>query len=193
MQFRRLAFVAGLAVPLACATPIHVRTAAAPDAQFANLHTFIVMAAPQRRDANSSNDDPMLQNSITYHALHNDLVSNFQERGYVIDSTKPDFAVAAYATARQKLNVNEYDYGYPYWRHGWWGPIGVPDVTEYTEGTVVVDVINPTSKELLWRGQGVADVSDDPQTYAKELARTVAHIVDRFPEQTQSSGVATSR
>jgi hypothetical protein len=183
MQPRQLALILGVAVPVACAAPVHVRTAAAPDANFGNLHTFIVMAAPQRTsNSERDNDDPMLQNSITYHALHADLVSNFQERGYVIDSANPDFAVAAYATARQKLNVAEWDYGYPYWRHGWWGPIGVPEVTEYTQGTVVVDVINPKTKELLWRGQGIASVSDDPQVYAKELARTVARITDRFPE-----------
>jgi hypothetical protein len=185
MQVRKLTVGLGVVMAAACAAPIHVRTAAAPNANLTTLHTFLVMATPPRTGnagGGSSNVDPMLQNSITGQALHNDLISNFQERGYVVDSTKPDFAVAAYATARQKLNVDEYNYGYPYWRHGWWGPIGVPDVTEYTEGTVVVDVINPTSKELLWRGQGVADVSDDPQTYAKELARTVAHIVDRFPE-----------
>ena len=175
----------GLAFLASCAT-VQVRTAAAPGTQFSSLHSFVVMATPRRRDPGGEGDqfnsiDPMLQNSITYRALHNDLVSNFQERGYVVDSAKPDFAVAAYATARQRLNVTDYDYGYPYWRHGWWGPV-VPAITEYTEGTVVVDVINPTTKELLWRGQGTASVSDDPQTYAKELARTVAKIVDRFPE-----------
>ena len=124
----------------------------------------------------------MLQNSITYRALHNDLVSNFQERGYVIDSAKPDFAVAAYATARQRLNVTDYDYGYPYWRHGWWGPV-VPAITEYTEGTVVVDVINPTTKELAlaWPGHGIRSPTI-PSTYAKEIAMTVAKIIDRFPE-----------
>ena len=177
--------IVGLTAVVACATPVQVRTAAAPNTQFSTLRTFIVMQAPRRRGGGDepNNDDPMLQNSITYHALHNDLVSNFQERGYVIDSAKPDFAVAAYATARQRLNVNEWDYGYPYWRHGWWGPIE-PVVTEYTEGTVVVDVINPTTKELLWRGQGIASVSDDPQTYAKELARTVEKIIARFPEAT---------
>jgi hypothetical protein len=178
---KRIAIL-GLAM-IACATPVHVRTAAAPDAQFSNLHKFIVLATPRPRSGGDgqSNDDPMLQNSITYRALHNDLVSNFQERGYVIDSANPDFAVAAYATARQKLDVSQYDYGYPYWRWRWWGP-PEPVVTEYTEGTVVVDVVNPKTKVLLWRGQGVASVSDDPQTYAKDLARTVEKIIERFPE-----------
>jgi hypothetical protein len=194
MRLSRLLPILTLALPAACAPAIHVRTAAAPDAQLTNLHSFIVLAAPKRRSGSNpaSEDDPMLQNSITNQALHRDLISNFQEHGYVIDSAKPDFAVAAYASAQQKLDVTQYDYGYPYWRHGWWGPIGVPEVTQYTEGTVVVDVINPTTKELLWRGTGKASVSDDPQVYAKELAKTVATIVDRFP-QAAAATVAEGR
>jgi hypothetical protein len=180
----RRILIVGLVTMSACATPVQVRTAAAPNTQFQALHTFIVMATPVPRSAGSdqNNIDPMLQNSITYRALHNDLVSNFQERGYVIDSANPDFSVAAYASSRQRLDVTQYDYGYPYWRWRWWGP-PVPEVTQYTEGTVVIDVVNPKTKELLWRGQGVASVSDDPQTYAKELARTVEKIVDQFPER----------
>jgi Domain of unknown function (DUF4136) len=194
MRTTKLLPLLALVMPAACAPAIHVRTAAAPDANLTNLHTFIVMATPERRSGENpaGADDPMIQNSITYRALHNDLVSNFQESGYVIDSAKPDFAVAAYASARQKLDVNQYDYGYPYWRHGWWGPVGVPEITQYTEGTVVIDVINPTTKELLWRGQGTASVSDNPQVYAKELAKAVAAIVDRFPKAAPST-VAESR
>lgn len=188
MRLSKLVPILTLALPVACAPAIHVRTAVAPDATLTNLHTFIVLA-PQRKSGTTQadEDDPMLANSITYQALHNDLVSNFQEHGYVIDSAKPDFAVAAYASARQKLDVSQYDYGYPYWRHGWWGPIDVPQITQYTEGTVVVDVINPTTKALLWRGQGKAAVSDNPQTYAKELAKTVATIVDKFPSAATAS------
>jgi Domain of unknown function (DUF4136) len=183
-----------LVIPAACAPGVQVRTAAAPDAHLTNLRTFIVMATPSRRARAGASDevDPMLENSITYHALHADLISNFQEHGYVIDSAKPDFAVAAYASARQKLDVTQYDYGYPYWRYRWWGPLDYPEITQYTEGTVVIDVIDPKTKDLLWRGQGVASVSDDPQVYAKELAKTVAKIVDRFPPAAPAT-VAESR
>ncbi len=52
---------------------------------------------------------------------------------------------------------------------------------EYTEGSVIVDVVNPKTKELLWRGQGVARVSDDPNVYAKELEQTVNAILKKFP------------
>jgi hypothetical protein len=53
--------------------------------------------------------------------------------------------------------------------------------TQYTEGTVIVDVFDPKTKNLLWRGQGVATVSDNEAQYEQDLKRTVEAIVDKFP------------
>jgi Domain of unknown function (DUF4136) len=172
------AMTAGLMA--ACASA-HVRTTATPQVQLTNLHTFTVLDTPRRRSgADRGDNDPMLQNSITSRALRRDLIAQFEARGYTLDSVKPDFTVAYYATADEKRDVSDYDSGYR-WRPGWWGPIAYPDVQQYTQGTVIIDAINPTTKALEWRGQGVARVSDDPQTYANELGKTVEAIVDRFP------------
>jgi hypothetical protein len=46
---------------------------------------------------------------------------------------------------------------------------------------VIVDVFDPRTKDLLWRGQGVAAVSDDEQQYEQELKKAVEAIVDKFP------------
>jgi hypothetical protein len=55
-------------------------------------------------------------------------------------------------------------------------------VHDYTEGSVTIDVIDPRTMELVWRGQGVAAVSDDPMRYAAELDRSVTAILGRFPQ-----------
>ncbi len=54
-------------------------------------------------------------------------------------------------------------------------------MSEYTEGSLIVDVINPTTKQLVWRGRGVAFVSDDERQYEADLAKTVTAILDKFP------------
>ena len=56
-----------------------------------------------------------------------------------------------------------------------------PTVTQYTQGTVIVDVFDPKTKDLLWRGQGVAAVSDNEQQYEQDLQKAVEAIVDKFP------------
>ena len=60
-------------------------------------------------------------------------------------------------------------------------------VSEYTQGSVIVDVIDPKTMELIWRGQGVATVSDDPATYNKELDKSVSKILNSFPPASTAS------
>jgi hypothetical protein len=186
MSMKMPATLAAILVAAATAcNPVTVRTTVAPDAHLANLRTFTI-ATPKVKKANavSDNNDPMLSNSISNQALRQDLTMDFQAKGYTLTSNSPSFAVAYYASAQQKLDVTDWDYGYSYWGyHRFWRGYGYPveTVQQYTEGTVIVDVIDPATKELLWRGQGQANVSQDPSTYTAELAKTVQAIVAKFP------------
>jgi hypothetical protein len=56
-----------------------------------------------------------------------------------------------------------------------------PIVTKYTEGTLFVDVFDPKTKDLLWRGQGIAPVSANEQVYEQDLQKAVEAVVDKFP------------
>jgi len=187
-----LAAPAAMLALTACAS-VDVRTVTSPDANLAAVHTFNVMPHPEQPPLYApSANDPMLVNSISNRALRTDLVKGFENRGYVL-ADNPDFAVAYYASTRQKLDVTYWDYGYPFyprWWGGWaapgWGPYD-STVTQYTEGTVIVDVINPKTKELLWRGSGVATVSDDEAKYEQDLWKTVTAILDKFPQAPRGS------
>jgi hypothetical protein len=180
----------------ACSSGIQVRTTTAPDANLAALRTFRILKAPQRRaDAPSlSQSDPMLDNSITNRALRQDLVQGLESKGYTLDTSNPDFVVAYDAGTKAKMDTTYWNpdpfwrYGYRGYRYGWawpWygyaAPYPAVRVQEYTEGSVIVDVVDPKTKELLWRGQGMARVSDDPNTYAKEIDKTVQAILKKFP------------
>jgi len=187
MRSRRPAFPAApaaLILALTACASVDVRTVTSPHADLVALRTFNVMSQPTRH-AQDVAEDPLLVNSISDGALRADLVKAFQDRGYVL-SDHPDFSVAFYASAKQKLDVNYWDYGYPYYPY-WWGGWGpgfdpyAPRATEYTQGTVVIDVIDPQNKELLWRGQGVANVSDNERQYEQDLLKTVTAILEKFP------------
>src|SRR3989441_10464446 len=163
---------AGAALTLtACAGGISVHTALSPDASLHGLRTFRVQQTPQPKIAGAvaSTNDPMLVNSISNRALRTDLAGEFTGLGYIATDSNPDLCVAYYASTNQKLDVTYWDYGYG-WRPGWWsgwgrrwgrgwgGDWGMqtgPLVTQYTEGTVIVDVIDPKTKDLLWRAQRV--------------------------------------
>lgn len=188
---------------------VQVRTAVEPDANIAGLHTFYVLTPPAR-SANAAplpTTDPMLDNSITNRALKGDLSQALESRGYAAAPRQAaDFLVAYYAGTKEKLDTTywgpTFDRGWRYsyrGRRGWawpyygasyygpmnpWGP-GRASVTSITEGQVIVDITDPRTNELLWRGQGVEPVSSDPAQYTSALQGVVNAIVAKFPQAAQ--------
>ncbi|MEA2705603.1 MAG: hypothetical protein QOH22_391 [Gemmatimonadaceae bacterium] len=192
---------------------VQVRTSVEPDANLGGLHTFYVLTAPQRSaNAPLSSTDPMLDNSITNRALRGDLTTALESRGYAPTSRQgADFLVAYYAGTSQKLDTTywgptfdpgwRYQYrgrrgwAWPYYGASYYGPMNPwggqqMSVTSSTQGQVIVDLTDPRTNELIWRGQGVEPVSTDPAQYANQLQGVVSAIVARFPQATQP--VATS-
>ncbi len=187
MKTRFLLGVAVAVTAAACGPNVRVTTAAAPDASFASLHTFRIMAPPARRAGTAAPEDPMLLNSISNQILRDNISNSFAAKGYTRDQAVGDFDIAYYASARERLDVSMWDYGYPGRWGGWRGNDGSVAVP-YTQGTVIIDVIDPKSKELLWRGRGVAETSDDPGEFQANLAKTVQAIVASFPAASRMGG-----
>jgi hypothetical protein len=162
----------------ACTHNIEVRAIAAPDATFAGRSTFLILPTPPPHGGSPLGpNDPMLVNSITYDAIRDEIRRAFEAKGYVYSPANADLAVAYYASAAPVLDIRTFDYGYD-WR-GF--PRQYVDVVQYTQGTVIIDVIDPVTHKLLWRGQGVAAVDTDPNKFAKELRKSVDAIVAKFP------------
>lgn len=169
-----------------CGSGFVVNTMVAPEANFSTQRTFRVLDAAVRRDGRPTTgaDDPMVNNSIANRALRERISKAFSARGYVLVEREPDLAVAFYASAHETLDVTVWDYGFPV-RSRWPRPVYQQTVTEVTEGRVVVDVIDPRTQELLWRGEGKARLSDDPAENVKELARVAEEVVKKFPAATR--------
>ncbi|MBK5188523.1 MAG: DUF4136 domain-containing protein [Gemmatimonadaceae bacterium] len=164
----------------ACGSNVQVRTLVAPDANLSGRRTFqLLRARPRRDEANPSPNDPMLANSITYRRIRARIRSELEKRGYQNVEDNADMDVAYYATTRRRLEVRTYDYYGYRWRPF---PRQRTEVTEYTQGTVVVDIVDPGSHDLLWRGMGRAPVSEDPERYAEQLEEAVDAIIAKFPE-----------
>jgi hypothetical protein len=214
-----LLLVAGVAVTALAGcrsgNGLKVRTTVEPGADLSGLHSFYVLTPPVR-SANASplsSNDPMLENSITNNQLRSDLAQAFQSRGYVSAQRQgADFLVAYYAGTKEKFDTTywgptfdpgwRYSYrgrrgwAWPYYGAGYYGgPYyggGGASVSSYTQGQVIVDVTDPRTSELLWRGQGTEPVSNDPVKYANQLQTVVNAIVAKFPQPTAQSAVMTS-
>lgn len=180
----RLLTLTTLAVIVGCGPRTEVRTIASPDAGFSGLHGFRMLPGPARRSGQAAtlSDDPMINNSIANRALRAQIVKSFTELGYEESARGADFAVAFYASAREKLDVTEWDYGYPFFPR--WGRPTQQWVTTYTEGTVIVDVLRASDRVLFWRGEGHTALTNDPKENLERLENAARAIVAKFPRCT---------
>ena len=99
-----------------------------------------------------------------------------------------DVLVTYYVSIEQKLRVDTFDYGYGY---GWYGGYGRGTagvyrdtrVEQYEEGTLLLDLIDPESMQLIWRGSATGRIRNDstPEQREQRVREAVDAILARFP------------
>ena len=91
-------------------------------------------------------------------------------------TSTPDLLVAYHLGIKDKIDVSSWGYGYGRW--GGWGG-GNLDVRQYKEGTMIIDLVDASTRELVWRGIGKGVVgSGSPETKIREA---VTEILSNYP------------
>ena len=116
--------------------------------------------------------------------LGNAINTELTAKGYKIE-TPADFGIALMFSSQTKTNIQSYGYGYGYgaWgRPGMYGTGGV-DVTQYDQGTLIIDIIDMSSQKLVWRGIGSGVMSESPsvETRTQNINNVVNQILAQFP------------
>jgi hypothetical protein len=142
-----------------------------PEYDFSKLKTFGFLPLPEDAGIDQLNANRFGD------AIKNEMTA----KGYTV-SENADFGVALLFGKQTKTNITSYGYGYgPYW--GRYGGTGNIDVSQYDEGTLIIDVIDMNKKELVWRGTGTGVI--DPNATVEErtanINNAVAQILAQFP------------
>jgi hypothetical protein len=161
-----------------------------PKAKFTGLKTYMWLEEPQKPTG-----DPRIDgNTILHNRIHDAVDSELAARGFRKVTSDPDFLVAYHVSLDKRQSVqtlnNYYGYG-PGWgygygsayRPGYWA--GAPEtyVYEYEEGTLILDVVNPDNKELMWRGSAQDEVhfKTSPEKEQTKLKEAVRKMLAHFP------------
>ena len=175
---------AGLAVALAsgCSSSSKLRSDYDPQADFGSYQTYnyIDSAGPE------SNQYESLFSQYMKTAIDIEM----QKRGYT-KSADPDLLVNFNARLQDKMDVRTTpapSYGYYGYRGGYyggWGGYGYATethVSEYTEGTFNIDLVDANKKQLVWECVGIGRVSDkDLENLEARVMEGVPRFFDNYP------------
>lgn len=149
-----------------------------PTVNFSGYRTFGWMALPHKAVG-----DPRVDNALIESHIRSAVERDMQARGYSTpQSGEPDFFVAPHTAINEKLMIQQVPAGA--YGPGWYRPAGsVPVVHEYTEGSLVLDVIDAKTRQLIWRGWAMAEVdfTRSAEERQRKIDEAVHKILDQFP------------
>ena len=171
---RFLATAAGvlLGIALAGCSGISVDNDYDPSQDFSKLKTWAW--APMQPQADGGEFSRI--SNLTIERIHGAVASELNQKGYrMTDDKKADFWVQHYAAVGQRIEA------YAGYNYGWYGD----DVIVTEEGTIIVDIVSPKDKRLIWRGTARSAIDDDmtPEERETRIVESVQKILAQFPPQ----------
>lgn len=149
-------------------SPISVHTDYDREVDFSGYQTFQWMPYPK----DSKNAVP--RSSLLDKRIRRAVEQELESKGYVIrERGRADALLAYHVAVRRKVDVSHVQYGY------WWRRRATY-VTRYKEGTIVLDIVDPKRKELMWRGTA-AGVVGSPEESAERIRNSVTKMLEKYP------------
>lgn len=144
-----------------------VRTDYDKHAMFGNYHTYSWEKV--------QTSDPLWESRIK-DAVDRDL----QAKGWQKVESGADVAVMAVGSARNQQEYTTFYNGLGGWR---WGGFGETTTTveNYRVGTLVLDMYDAKTKQLVWRGSANDTLSNKPDKNEKTLDKSVDKMLKDFP------------
>jgi Domain of unknown function (DUF4136) len=134
------------------------------------------------RDSAEFEKQPELK---TRYAVGIDLVlsevnKGLMKKGYVPVNFDPDFYVTFFLGTKGMTDVSTLDWGWYGWGPYWYPTWTTVMVNHYTEGTLVLDIVDAKTKRLAWRAFCKDDIRDPKQRH-ENVERTVKKALKKFP------------
>ena len=174
---RRMAMAAALCFVSAAAFAQDVKTDFDKNANFAAIKTFAIKVGTS------------WNNQISEKRITEEIEQTLTEKGWTKTDVNPDALVLLHGATEKQKSLNTFysgmggygGYGY----RGWGGGMGTGTATtttsEYLVGTLVVDIFDAKTKQLMFRGTASDEISDKPEKNIKKLGKVTDKMFKDFP------------
>ena len=127
-----------------------------------------------------------VKNPLWDSRIKNAVDTQLQAKGWTPVATGGDVAIVAIATTQTQRTLQTFYDGFGGgWRWRGFGGMGEATTTEqdYKEGTLVVDMYDAKTKQLIWRGSAEDTLSNKADKNEKKLDKSVAKMFKKFPPE----------
>lgn len=153
-----------------------------PGVDFSSYKTY-------KLGADNDPNDILLTSQLVLKRVYEAIDITMGSKGFTKVTSNPDFVVYPHAGTQGKTDETSWGYGYS----GWWGagPYmgGNIDVTQYTEGTLYIDMVDMKKNQLMWRGvsEGILGDPSTPFESTQKVDDAVSQVLKDFPPQPKSN------
>jgi hypothetical protein len=144
-----------------------------------------------KQEANFVEDGKHVRADLAAKRIRTAINVTLAEKGYEqLSSGSADFLVGYHVALHGKIetsNINNYyGYGWGHWHGSGGGVVHSESYTrEFTEGALVIDIVDGAKNELAWRGSARAEVKrqENPEKSQQRIDEAVRKILATFPPE----------
>ena len=124
----------------------------------------------------SDPSSPLGNTPLLEQRIHNSVDYEMEQRGITL-SDNPDLLVVYHLGTEEKIQVTDWGYRYSdyYWGYGG----RQIDVYQFTEGSLVIDLVDAETTDLVWRGTGTG-VVDQAQKSPEEMQAGADEVINKI-------------
>lgn len=171
-----IATIATLTFMAGCSPQIRVYSDADPEYDLKAYKTF-----DWGQKVNIENGkNPLHYNELNDKRIKSAILEQLKTRGYSLAGTDPDLIIHYHIIVDDQSVVVTEPFGYrysPYWMQA------QTNVYAYREGTLIVDIMDKKTNNLIWRGWATTAIDAvNPEKVDKLIKTAVKKIFKKFPD-----------
>ena len=138
-----------------------------------------------------ANNNPIYYNELNDKRIKSAVARELTDRGYRLTDKSPEIIIHYHIVVQDQMNIITESYGYsysPYWL------LRRDRMVSYREGSLLIDIMDEKSKNLIWRGWAVApiDRTYPPEQTERLINLAIEKIFRKFPGHAKLPAITKS-
>jgi hypothetical protein len=126
--------------------------------------------------------EPRLRDPLMKRRVMDAVNAQLTAKGLHLVTEGGDLGVAAHGATTEERTLETFYTGFGGWGwRGWGSGVATTIPQTYKVGTLIIDLFDTRTKQVIWRGTATGTVPDNPEKTAKNLNKAIEKMFKKFP------------